>query len=151
MIKKFNQFDNISIEDKSDEHYNFLSNYFKLPFTLEEFTNNDKIYIVTSRIRTRSKTNELIGVSLFKMSDGKIHLNYTVVDEKFRNTGVNTNIKEYIIKFANDNNISLITTNVRNSNTYSLKTFLNSGFKINDKYISEYPDGEKKIPLYLKL
>ena len=50
-----------------------------------------------------------------------------------------------------NSSINLITTNVRKSNEYSLKTFLSSGFQINDKAIGKYPDGEEKIPLYLKL
>jgi ribosomal protein S18 acetylase RimI-like enzyme len=149
MITKFNKFDSpilIDLEDKSTEHYSFLSKYFTIPFSVEDFYSNDKINIVTAR-----HINKLVGVSLFVINNDRIHMNYTAVDEKYRNKGINNDIKNFIIKYAKECNINLITTNVRKSNEYSLKTFLSSGFQINDKAIGKYPDGEDKIPLYLKL
>lgn len=152
-MKTFNQFVNesntnfvISFENKSIEHYNFLNKFFTMTFDLQQFLNNDKIYIVVAK-----ENNKLIGVSLFRMDNNKIHMNYTVVDPTYRNKGINKKIKQFIINFAKNNNVILITANVRKSNDYSIKSFLSCGFLINDKAISKYPDGEEKIPLYLKI
>ena len=149
MITKFNSFDSpiiVDMEDKSTEHYDFLSKYFTIPFSVEDFYSNSKIEITTART-----TNKLVGVFLFVLNNDRIHMNYTAVDEKYRNKGINGKIKDFIINYAKEYGITMITTNVRKSNEYSLKTFLSSGFQVNDKAIGKYPDGEEKIPLYLKL
>jgi ribosomal protein S18 acetylase RimI-like enzyme len=148
MITKFDKYYNytISIENRSNEHYSFLKKYFDIPFSFVEYINNNNIYIITVRIK-----DELIGVELFRMKDNKIHLTYTLIEEEYRNKGINTNIKKAVINFAKNNNVNLITANVRKSNMHSLKTFLSTGFKINDSVKNTYPDGEEKIPLYLKV
>jgi len=80
-----------------------------------------------------------------------IHLNYSAVDEAYRNMGINKSMKLRIIEIGRKNNCSLITSNVRQSNLASLKSQQDIGFKVNDKVDLKYPDGEKKIPLYLHL
>ena len=80
MITKFDRFDSpilIDLEDKSTEHYSFLSKYFTIPFSVEDFYSNDKINIITAR-----HINKLVGVSLFVINNDRIHMNYTAVDEK---------------------------------------------------------------------
>ena len=149
MITKFNNFDSpiiVDLEDKSTEHYDFLSKYLTIPFSVEDFYNNSKIEIVTART-----TNKLVGVFLFVLNNNRIHMNYTAVDEKYRNKGINGKMMKFIINYAKEDGIEMITGNVRKSNEYSIKTMLSSGFQVNDKAIGKYPDGEEKIPLYLKL
>jgi ribosomal protein S18 acetylase RimI-like enzyme len=85
------------------------------------------------------------------MKDGKIHMNYSAVDDAYRNKGINKKMKLKIIETGKQNGCTLITSNVRESNISSLKSQLSVGFKINDRADLKYPDGEKKIPLYLHL
>jgi hypothetical protein len=56
-----------------------------------------------------------------------------------------------IEKFGIENDVNIITSNVRKNNLPSLKSLLKSGFVINKNYDLYYPDGEKKIPLFKKL
>ena len=54
-------------------------------------------------------------------------------------------------KIAKNNNVQVITSNVRESNLSSLNSLLNSGFQINKNYELYYPDGERKLPLFKKI
>lgn len=149
-IKKLNEnkLDNLSIEisDKSKEIYDFISSYLNL-IDFESYFNNENLYNIA--VYDQQK---IIAANIFRMKDGKIHLNYSAVNPNYRNIGVNKLMKKYIVKFAKQNNCSVITANVRKSNIKSLKSLLNSGFNINTNYNDlKYPDGEEKIALFLKL
>jgi ribosomal protein S18 acetylase RimI-like enzyme len=85
------------------------------------------------------------------MKDGKIHMNYSSVDETYRNMGINKKMKLKIIEIGRENSCTVITSNVRQSNISSLKSQQGVGFKVNDRVDLTYPDGEKKLPLYLHL
>jgi ribosomal protein S18 acetylase RimI-like enzyme len=140
-------FNNIEIVEceKSRESYDFVSNYLDI-IDFESYINNQNLYQVCAY-----ENNILIGVSIFKMYDGKIHMNYGVVDANYRNVGINKKMKLKIIEIGKENNCSLITANVRESNIPSLRSLESVGFEINNKVDLRYPDGEKKIPLYLYL
>lgn len=147
-LRKFNeQYENIIIKScqKSEDSYSFASKYLKT-IDIDSYLNNDNLHQICA-----FNNNELIGISIFRMKDGKIHMNYSAVKEEFRNKGLNKRMKLEIIKIGKENNCDVITANVRESNLPSLTSLLNVGFKINTSVNLEYPDGEKKIPLYLKL
>lgn len=130
---------------KSKESYDFVSRYLDI-IDYESYINNDNLYQICAYYN-----NTLISVSIFRMKDGKIHLNYSAVDDNYRKMGINKSIKEEIIEFGKRNGCSIITANVRSSNVSSKKSLLSVGFKINDSVKRYYPDGEEKISLYLNI
>ncbi len=150
-IKRFQVFyesiENIIITEceKSKDSYDFVSKYLNI-FDYDSYINNENLYQVCA-----FDNDKLIGVSIFRMKDSKIHLNYSAVDESYRNKGINKKMKIKIIEIGKENNCTLITSNVRQSNIASIKSQQALGFKINDRVDLKYPDGEKKIPLYLNL
>lgn len=153
MIVKFEQYnESITLPDlkivscdKSKESYNFVSKHLDM-IDYESYINNENLY----QICVYDK-DKLVGVSIFRMKDGKIHMNYSSVDVDYRNKGINKKMKMKIIDIGRKNDCSIITSNVRASNLASLKSQLDVGFQINDKVDLTYPDGEKKLPLYLRL
>jgi ribosomal protein S18 acetylase RimI-like enzyme len=135
----------VKLVDKNKSVYDFISRYLKvIPF--DDYINNKNLYQIGIL-----KNNDLIGIRVFKMIDHKIHLNYSVVIEHERNKGINKEMFKAIEEIAIKNNITIITSNVRKSNTYSLKSLLSSGFSVNEKSKLFYPDGEEKIALFKKL
>jgi ribosomal protein S18 acetylase RimI-like enzyme len=135
----------IKIEEKNKDTYDFISKYLDIiPF--DDYISNENLYQVVGR-----KDNQIIGVRIFRMKDGKIHLNFSAIIENQRNKGINRKLLSVIEKFGIENAVTIITSNVRKSNLPSLKSLLKSGFLINKNYDLSYPDGEKKIPLFKKL
>ncbi len=132
-------------EEKSEETYEFIKNYLDV-IDFNDYVNNPNLYQVVAR-----KGGDIIGVRVFRMKDGKLHLNYTAVSPLERNLGVNKLMLGEIEKIAKNNGVQVITSNVRESNLSSLNSLLNSGFQINKNYELYYPDGERKLPLFKKL
>lgn len=146
MIKSFNSFDiRCFLCPKSKETYDFVASEFKI-FPYENYISNENLYQVCCY-----SDDKLVGVRIFLMKEGKIHLNYTVVSESYRNKGINREMFDIIFDIASKNDISIITSNVRESNKASMKSLLASGFEVNDNVELFYPDGEKKIPFFKKL
>lgn len=56
-----------------------------------------------------------------------------------------------IYEIALDNNVTVITSNVRESNKSSFNSLIKSGFEVNNNVNLFYPDGEKKIALFKKI
>lgn len=135
----------IKQEEKTKETYDFIKKYLDV-IEFDNYINNNNLYQVVVRYN-----NLIIGIRIFRMSDGKIHLNYSAVIPKFRNKGLNKKMFNEIEKIGISNNVNIITSNVRESNIKSLKSLLGSGFQINKNYDLKYPDGEKKIPLFKRL
>ena len=135
----------IKQEKKTNETYNFIKKYLDV-IDIDSYINNHNLYQVVVRY-----DNEIIGIRIFRMNDGKIHLNYSAVIPEFRKMGLNKKMLNEIEKIGISNGVNVITSNVRESNIYSLKSLLGSGFQINTNYDLKYPDGEKKIPLFKRL
>ena len=147
-LRRFNEsVNNIKIVecDKSRESYDFVAKYLEI-LDYDAYINNENLYQICAY-----DDNKLVGVSIFRMKDGKIHMNYSSVDDAYRNMGINKKMKLKIIEIGKENGCTVITSNVRQSNLASLKSQQSVGFKINDRADLTYPDGEKKLPLYLHL
>lgn len=150
-IKNFNEhnINNIDIivklEQKNIDTYNFIKKYLNI-IDYIDYINNDNLYQVVAY-----KNNKFVGLRIFKMKDNKIHLNYSAVIESERGNNINQLMFKKIEDIAINNNINLITSNVRKNNIASINSLLKSGFNINDKVKLYYPDGEKKISMYKKL
>jgi ribosomal protein S18 acetylase RimI-like enzyme len=147
-LRRFNEsFDNIEIVqcDKSRESYDFVAKNLDI-LDYDAYINNENLYQICAY-----DNDKLVGVSIFRMKDGKIHMNYSSVDEAYRNQGINKKMKLKIIEIGRENGCTVITSNVRQSNLSSLKSQQAVGFKVNDRVDLTYPDGEKKLPLYLHL
>ena len=135
----------IKQEEKTNETYDFIKQYLDV-IDFDSYINNHNLYQVVARY-----DNSIIGIRIFRMNDGKIHLNYSAVIPEFRNKGLNKKMFNEIEKIGILNNVNIITSNVRESNISSLKSLLGSGFQINKNYDLKYPDGEKKLPLFKRL
>ena len=145
-LRKFENYGiNITTCDKSREIYDFVSKYLDI-ISYDSYITNENLYQVCGY-----NGDKLVAASIFRMKDGKIHMNYSAVDEAWRRQGLNTKLKNKIIAIGKKNNCNTITVNVRESNIASLNSLLSVGFKINDRVSLFYPDGEKKIPLYLNI
>ena len=147
-LRRFNEsFDSIEIVqcDKSRESYDFVAKQLDI-LDYDVYINNENLYQICAY-----DNDKLVGVSIFRMKDGKIHMNYSSVDESYRNQGINKKMKLKIIEIGKENGCTVITSNVRQSNLSSLKSQQAVGFKVNDRVDLTYPDGEKKLPLYLHL
>jgi ribosomal protein S18 acetylase RimI-like enzyme len=147
-LRRFNEsFDNIEIVqcDKSRESYDFVVKHLDI-LDFDAYINNENLYQICAY-----DNDKLVGVSIFRMKDSKIHMNYSSVDESYRNQGINKKMKLKIIEIGKENGCTVITSNVRQSNVSSLKSQQGVGFKVNDRVDLTYPDGEKKLPLYLHL
>ena len=147
-LRRFNESsDNIEIVqcDKSRESYDFVAKHWDI-LDFDSYINNENLYQICAY-----DNDKLVGVSIFRMKDGKIHMNYSSVDETYRNQGINKKMKLKIIEIGRENGCTVITSNVRQSNLSSLKSQQVVGFKVNDRVDLTYTDGEKKLPLYLHL
>ena len=137
-------FDIISVE-KSREVFDFVNQYFET-IDYEDYILNDNLYQfgVYDKIR-------LVGVIIYRMKDGKIHINYTAVHENYRKRGINhLMIKEVMLKGI-ETDCSMITVNVKSDNTPSLKSFLSCHFNININVKRTYPDGTNQIAMFYPL
>lgn len=130
--------------EKSRETYDFVDKYLDM-IDFESYINNGNLYQICVY-----DGFILVGVSIFRMKDDKIHMNYSSVDESYRNRGINKMMKNKIIEIGRNNKCTVITSNIRQSNI-SLRSQKSVGFKVNDRVDLSYPDGEKKLPLYLHL
>lgn len=135
----------IKQEEKTNETYDFIKQYLDV-IDFDSYINNNNLYQVVARY-----DNSIIGIRIFRMNDGKIHLNYSAVIPEFRNKGLNKKMFNEIEKIGISNSVNIITSNVRESNISSLRSLLWSGFQINKNYDLKYPDGEKKLPLFKRL
>lgn len=145
-LKRFNESNSsVRLLDKDQTTYDFISSYLDV-ISYRDYITNQNLYQVGYFIN-----DELVGLRIFRMLDGKIHLNYSAVSDKFRGSGINSIMYLEIEKIGRYNGVSLITSNVRESNVSSLKSLLKCGFSINDRVDLRYPDGERKIALYKRL
>ena len=145
-LKSFNESNSsVRLIDKDQTTYDFISSYLNV-ISYDDYIVNDNLYQVGCFIN-----DELVGLRIFRMLDGKIHLNYSVVSEDYRGGGLNVEMFKKIEEIGRSNGVSLITSNVRESNVSSLKSLLKCGFSINDRVDLMYPDGERKIALYKRL
>lgn len=148
MVKKFNEFNkyDIFLSMPTTDGYEFLSNKYDLPFKINEYINNNKLYQVNVLC-----DNDLVAICIFKLDNNRIHINYTYIINILQGKGVNNLILNKLYEFSISKSVNLITVNLRESNIFSKKSFLKNGFIINDKVELFYPDGEKKIPLFKKI
>lgn len=146
-LKKYNESTSLIVKliDKDLTTYDFIKSYLNV-ISYEDYIVNDNLYQVGC-----FSGGELVGLMIFRMLGDKIHLNYTAVLDEFRGGGINGMMLSEIEKIGVENGVSMITSNVRESNVSSLRSLLKCGFSINDRVDLRYPDGEIKIALYKKL
>jgi ribosomal protein S18 acetylase RimI-like enzyme len=132
--------------DKSEESYQFMDNYLSPLIGYDDYIKNVNLYQIGA-----FDGENMVGLIIFRMKDGKIHINYTAVAPEYRKMGINARLLSEMEKVAKYNNVALITANVRESNVSSIRSFVLSGYTINQSADLKYPDGEKKIPIFKKM
>lgn len=142
----------LSLEDKSMEHYEFVRNHFDFPVDIDyqKFIEHPLSYVVT--VRVEGAINPfLIGVSIFKMYDDKINIDYVAIDKEYRRKGINRAVNNLIEEIAVGNYIELLTANIRETNINSLMSFQRCGFEINENKKYKYNNGDPKVHVFKKL
>ena len=83
-LKSFNESNSsVRLIDKDQTTYDFISSYLNV-ISFRDYIVNDNLYQVGCFIN-----DELVGLRIFRMLDGKIHLNYSFVSEDYRGGGLN--------------------------------------------------------------
>jgi len=144
----------LAIELKSLEHYEFLRNHFDFPIEIdfEKFMKEEKNYVVSVRMNEPNNIhNPLMAVSIFKLHQDKININYVAVCKDFRKKGINRAINKFIEDIARSNYIDFLTANIREKNINSINSFLGCGFLINENRKFKYKNGDGKIHIYKKI
>ena len=142
----------LSVEPKSMEHYEFVRNHFDFPVDIDYkmFMESSDRYVVA--VRMNSPINPfLIGVSIFKLMDDKINIDYVAIDKEYRRKGINRATINLIEEVATSNYIDLLTANIREHNTNSINSFQRCGFIINENRHCKYSNGDIKIHVYKKI
>lgn len=142
----------LSLEEKSMEHYEFVRNHFDFPVDIDyqKFIEHPLSYVVS--VRYDNPINPfLIGVSIFKMYDDKINIDYVAIDKEYRRKGINRAINLLIEEIALGNYIDYLTANIRETNTNSLMSFQKCGFEINENRRFKYSNGDPKVHVYKRL
>ena len=142
----------LSLEEKSMEHYEFVRNHFDFPVDIDyqKFVEHPCSYVVAVRMEAVNNPF-LIGVSIFKMYDDKINVDYVAIDKEYRRKGINRAVNNLIEEIALGNYIDLLTANIRETNINSLMSFQRCGFEINENRKCKYSNGDVKVHVFKKL
>ena len=128
---------------KTIEGYNFISQYLDILFDTDEYLTNP---ILNQIIAT--KNDILVGVRIFRINEGFIHLSYTAVLPEERGKGINHMMLLEIERIALNRDIDKITSSARISNYASNRSLVKSGFILDESKESTYNCGEKKLHYY---
>lgn len=144
-LGKIHPLDNIICKSvpKTIEGYDFVNRYLDILFDTNEFLTNQTINQIIAL-----KSNQLVGVRIFRINDGFIHLSYTAVLPEERGKSINHQMLLEIEKIALSRGINKITSSARLSNFASNRSLVKSGFILDVDMESTYLDGEKKLHYY---
>jgi ribosomal protein S18 acetylase RimI-like enzyme len=128
---------------KTIEGYNFINQYLDILFDTDEYLTNP---ILNQVIAT--KNDIVVGVRIFRINEGFIHLSYTAVLPEERGKGINHLMLLEIERISLNRDIDKITSSARISNYASNRSLIKSGFILDESKESTYPCGEKKLHYY---
>lgn len=86
-----------------------------------------------------------------KRAYGTLYITSTAVLPQFRQHGFGAVLKAWQIAYARTHGFTKIVTNIRVSNTASIRLNLKFGFTIVDQFEKCYPDGENAVIMELDL
>lgn len=146
----------LSVEEKSMEHYEFVRNHFDFPVDIDyqKFIDSTDRYVVSVRMKNDNPINDigfLVGVSIFRMSDDKINIDYVAINKEYRRKGINRAINNLIEDIAVSNFIDYLTANIRETNLNSINSFTRCGFSVDENRVRKYSNGDIKIHVWKKL
>lgn len=141
----------ISVEPKNYEHYFFINKKFTLPvaFNYAKFKKTRSKHVVVVRLDTH-KDPKIIGVCVLSIFFSSINIDYTIVDPKYRKQGINRAVLEFIDNIAQEQNITKLTANIRETNEASLNSFTQAGF-IPEEKTELYKNGDQKVFVFKKV
>lgn len=141
----------ISVEPKSYEHYFFINKKFTLPlaFNYPKFKKTRSKHVIVVRKDT-VKDADIIAACVVSIFFSSINIDYTVVDPKYRKQGINRAILDFINNIAQEQNITKLTANIRETNEASLNSFAQAGF-IPEEKTEQYKNGEQKVFVFKKV
>ena len=127
---------------KSKENFDMIKSHFDIPITFEHYMNGDHIFVCETFVG-----DSLAGVSILNIRDrvmGNIdipvdfkppicHINYTLVDEDFRNIGIGRGLKQCILDFAKSKGCGVVSARIEPSNYQSIRSIMSMGFVKNNK------------------
>lgn len=100
-----------------------------------------------------TEEGQFIGFEVFRLAkrdivDGTIHESFVGVDSRYSGRGVATNLRKFAIKSLKDNGFKGISSRIALSNSASLRSAVNLGFKSVDNYINH--EGQEETYLVLR-
>jgi ribosomal protein S18 acetylase RimI-like enzyme len=146
----------LSVEEKSMEHYEFVRNHFDFPVDIDyqKFIDCTERYVIAVRMNNNNPINNigfLIGVSIIKMIDDKINIDYVAIDKEYRRKGINRVINNLVEEIALANYIDYLTANIRETNINSINSFTRCGFEVDKNRVCKYNNGDVKVHVIKKL
>jgi RimJ/RimL family protein N-acetyltransferase len=126
--------------EKNPENYEFIRRFLEMP--------PYEIYISKTHWKQLGYfvNGIMVGSILFSNMTESSHIRYTVVLEKYRGAAINKELVQVVLSHAEQQGFNRVTTNIRQSNLASLRSFLGCGFLIY-RADKQYKDGELKISL----
>ena len=146
-------FTDIKMEEKTIEHYKFLSDGFDMFIEEKDFLGREDLFVVT----LRDNNNELVAVSLNRKGKTPrtgtiiIRIMFTYVKKEYRNLEINTKMNKVIEQYSKSIGAKKLVCNIKDTNVASIKSFTKSGFTIDVNKIGTYKDGDKKLFLFKRI
>ena len=131
----------IDLGNKSLDSYEFMNRFIPMSMSLEDYLNDTNINQVIVY-----HNDKIIALRIYRILGDRIHLTYTAVDIPYRGNSINHMMLLRIEKVATNLGIDTLTSNVRESNSASLRSLEKSGFKPILGQDLTYSNCEKKIP-----
>lgn len=139
------------IEQKTKEHFDFMSKYFKMYFTLGDFLKRKDLFVVV----IRDDDSNIVALTLVRETWMKVPEGYstfsvlrvvfTIVDEDYRGHGLNQILLDFVYDYGKENGAKYIVANIRESNVVSIRSFMKNGFSLSNIKTKPYKNGEKKV------
>ncbi|HEY8390682.1 MAG TPA: ribosomal protein S18-alanine N-acetyltransferase [Clostridia bacterium] len=95
-----------------------------------------------SRLFVYESDNRIVGYTVVTLIFDEAHLDNIAVDFASRGKGIGKQLVQYVIDFANKNNIHKITLEVRISNTTAINLYKSFGFVVEGVRKNYYMDNE---------
>ena len=136
----------IDLGNKSLDSYEFMNRFIPMSMSLEDYLNDTNINQVIVY-----HDDKIIALRIYRILEDRIHLTYTAVDIPYRGNSINHMMLLRIEKVSRNLGIDTLTSNVRESNSASLRSLEKSRFEPILGQELTYSNGEKKIPHMKKL
>ena len=131
MIKKYNKQLKLYLKIVLDEN-KILNNDEKLGKIIEEMKQfiEDKSAIIIGAFKEEELIGFIWGYKIIVNDKNRLHINYFIVNEKYRKQGIGTQLIEKIYEIANEIQIKEIELMVTSKNIIAVNFYKDQGFEV---------------------